>query len=185
MRNVNKLLIVLVAAISFSCLTEKRFNRVLNKGIEKGWVDTSLKAANYVYINKVDTVEIEGKVRESILWAFKDTTLYKDTCYNKQGAVIGRVVNIPKLKKVLEKSVSKVILPEILHCLKKPIFFAENGIVVEVKQDSLGKFEVNVVTKPMIINRPEGKSFWEKYFLDVWFLYLIIGILSLIIVIKR
>jgi hypothetical protein len=185
MLSINKLLIVAVALLSFSCLTEKRFNRVLTKGLEKGWLDTTVKASNYVYINKVDTVEIEGKIRESILWAFKDTTLYKDTCYNKQGAVIGRVVNIPKLKKRIEKSVSNVVLPEIVHCLKKPIFFTKDGIVVEVKQDSLGKFDVNVLHKPVTINRPDDRGFWKKYFTDVWFLYMIIGTLAGIIIIKR
>jgi hypothetical protein len=179
----------LVSILSFvilsSCLTERRFNKVLTKGLERGWLDSSVKSSNYVYVNKIDTVEIEGKIKESISEVFKDTTIYKDTCYSKKGRVIGRMVNIPKLKDKLEKSINKVVLPEIVHCLKKPIYFNQDEFVVEVSQDSLGVFNVKVQTKQITINRPNEKGFWGRYFVDVWFLYLIIGILILIIILKR
>jgi len=185
MLNMKNLFLFLIVLSLTSCLTEKRFNRVLTKGLERGWLDSSVKSSNYVYINKIDTVEIEGKIRESIIETFKDTTIYKDTCYSKKGRVIGRMVDTTKLKEKLEKSINKVVLPEIVHCLKKPIYFNQDGFIVEVSQDSLGVFNVKVQTKQITITRPDERSFWRKYFVDVWFLYLIIGTLSLIIIIKR
>lgn len=185
MPNMKYVITLISFVILSSCLTERRFNKVLTKGIEKGWIDTTVKASNYVYINKIDTVEIEGKIKETISEVFKDTTIYKDTCYSKEGKVIGRIVDTTKLKKKLQKSINKVVLPEIILCLKKPIYFNQNGFIVQVSQDSLGVFNVKVQTKQVSITRPDDRSFWKKYIVDVWFLYLIIGILILVIALRR
>ena len=187
MRNVNKLFIVLVALTSFSCaLTEKRFNRVLTKGIEKGWVDTTTKVGNYVYISQVDTVSIQAKTDTVINTVFQDHTLYKDTCFNKQGKAIGRITDTSKLKRKLKQVVpSELILPEVIHCLKKPLFYNKDGVVVEVSQDSLGQFNVKVTPKPVTINRPDDRSWYKKYIFDVWVLWWVILILVFIIWIKK
>lgn len=179
------LFIILLSIFLSSCLTERRFNKVLTKGIEKGWIDTTVKAGNYVYIPKVDSNKIENKIENSIKTVLKDTTIYKDTCYNKSGKVIGNLIDTTKLKKKLQKILKDTILPEIIHCLKKPIYFNQDNFIVEVSQDSLGVFNVKVQTKQISITRPDDRSFWKKYIVDVWFLYLIIGILLLIIIIKR
>lgn len=179
------LFIILLSIFLSSCLTERRFNKVLTKGIEKGWIDTTVKTGNYVYIPKIDTNKIENKIKNTIEKVLKDTTIYKDTCYNKNGKVIGSLIDTTKLKKKLQKVLKDTILPEIIHCLKKPIYFNQDGFIIQVSQDSLGVFNVKVQTKQVSITRPDERSFWKKYIADVWFLYLIIGILILIIVIKR
>lgn len=186
MRNVNKLFIVLVALTSFSCLTERRFNRVLTKGIEKGWVDTTVKAGNYVYTNKIDTPGIQYKTDSLIDTIFQDVTIYKDTCFNKQGKVIGRITDTSKLKHKLKKSVpNELILPEVIHCLKKPLFYNKDGILVEVSQDSLGQFNVKVTAKTISVSRPDDRSWYKKYIFDVWVLWLVIVVLLFVIWIKK
>lgn len=179
------LIIILSFIILSSCLTERRFNKVLTKGIEKGWIDTSTKAGNYVYIPKVDTNKIENKIKNSIETVLKDTTIYKDTCYNKSGKVIGKLVDTTKLKKKLQKTLKDTILPEIVHCLKKPIFIKDKGITVEIYQDSLGVFKIKTSVKDTTITRPQSRSWYQRYVFDVWFLYLIIGILILVIALRR
>lgn len=179
------LIILSITILLTSCLTERRFNKVLTKGIERGWIDTTVKAGNYVYIPKVDTNKIENKIKKSIETVLKDTTIYKDTCYNKNGKVIGNLIDTTKLKKKLQKVLKDTILPEIIHSLKKPIYFNQDNFIVEVSQDSLGVFNVKVQTKQITITRPDERNFWKKYIVDVWFLYLIIGILILVIALRR
>lgn len=179
-----------ITLISFvvlsSCLTERRFNKVLNKGIEKGWVDTATHTNNYVYLNKIDTVKIQAKTDTLIETVFKDHTLFKDTCFSKQGKVIGRITDTSNLKRKLKQVVpSELILPEVIHCLKKPLFYSKDGVVVEVSQNSLGQFNVKVTAKTISVSRPDDRSWYKKYIFDVWVLWWIIAILLFVILIKR
>lgn len=179
-----------ITLISFvvlsSCLTERRFNKVLTKGIEKGWIDTAVKAGNYVYINKIDTFHIQSKTDSLIDTIFQDVTIYKDTCFNKKGKAIGRITDTSKLKHKLKKSVpNELILPELIHCLKKPLFYNKDGIIVEVSQDSLGQFNIKVKAKTISVSRPDDRIWYKKYIQDVWVLWWVILILIFIIWIKR
>jgi len=186
MTKLKNILIVVIAFSISSCLTERRFNKVLTKGIEKGWIDTTVKAGNYVYINKIDTPGIQYKTDSLIDTIFQDVTIYKDTCFNKQGKVIGRITDTSKLKHKLKKSVpNELILPELIHCLKKPLFYNKDGILVEVSQDSLGQFNIKVKAKTISVSRPDDRSWYKKYIFDVWMLWWVIVILLFVIWIKR
>ena len=180
------LITILSFIILSSCLTERRFNKVLNKGIERGWVDTATKAGNYVYINKIDTPGIQNKTNYLIDTIFQDNTIYKDTCFNKQGKMVGRITDTSKLKHKLKKSVpNELILPEVIHCLKKPLFYNKDGILVEVSQDSLGQFNIKVKAKTISVSRPDDRIWYKKYIQDVWVLWWVILILVFIIWVKR
>ena len=91
--------ILLVILTLSSCLTKKRFNKVIAKGIENKWIDTTTKQIDSTISNVIiDTVVLEkiyNKESEAIV---NDSLIYRDTCYNKNGKVIGRVVDKDKLK---------------------------------------------------------------------------------------
>lgn len=182
-----KLLIILIGIILTSCLTEKRFNKIVDKGLAKGWVDTATTKVNTNVVG-IDTTGLSEKIKFGLNPITQYVYSLKDTCYNKQGKVIGTNVDTKILKKKIKESESKldtIVTKEIFTCLKKPIFFIQKGVLVEVFQDSLGRFDIKVEVKKTTITKPAGIPWYHKYILDVWFLYLIIGILILVIALRR
>ncbi len=176
---------ILFLLLLTSCLTERRFNKILDKGLEKGWVKEDSVKIDTTFKNNIDTNKIKEKIKSVIDTVFKDTTIYKDTCYNKQGKIIGRKIDEKKLKEKLEKVIKDtLVIPSRMRCIENPLFFDKDGVVVEVSQDLVGNFNVKTKLKNITINKPEGKSWLEKQ-KDVWYLYLLIVLLTVIIIIKR
>lgn len=182
-----KLIIILIGIVLTSCLTEKRFNKIVDKGLAKGWVDTTKTKIDTAIIG-IDTTGLHKKIQQGLTPLTQYITTLKDTCYNKQGKVIGTDVDIKELNKKVKQSESKldtIVNKEIFTCLKKPIFFLKNGVAVEVFQDSLGKFDIKVEVKKTTIIKPAGIPWYHKYILDVWFLWWAIAILLFIILIRK
>lgn len=182
-----RLIIIILSLFITSCLTQKRFNKVLNKGIEKGWIDTTTKIIDTTIINFIDTNNLKEKILKSIKNTLeKDTTIYIDTCYNKQGKVIGKLIDENKLtKKLSEKINEEVVLPLKVKCLSKPIFINKDGVIVEIYQDSLGQFKIKAKIKDITINRPSEKGWFERYIKDVWFYLAFIILLVLALILKK
>ena len=162
-----KYLIILMLFLSGCKLSEKRWNKQINKAIEKGWMDTTSKSKIDTLIKiQTDSIEIQRIINETIL---------KDTCYSKEQKFIGFKSNPEKLKKELSK----------FKCLPKPIFIIQKGIIFELYQDSIGNFKIKFESPKYIIKKQNESTKFEKYFEEVWFMWLIIVILILIIVLKK
>lgn len=187
----NAALVLVVSSLFVvaSCKTgEQRFNKLLKKGIEKGWVDTTRKdTAQKVFTNPIDTNGLYEKLKASIKETFSKP-IYKDTCYDKKGAFIGQLVDEEKFSTEAVKHLNKkVVIPEILRCLKHPLFFEQNGITVEVKQDfTTGEFIVKAVADKIEITPPKEvyKTYWYDSICRWWtgfslFLFLLIVLYSI------
>jgi len=158
------ILIILLLLLS-SCLTPKKFNRIIAKAEKKGWIDTTSKSKIDTLIKvEIDSIEIKRIINETIL---------KDTCYSKEQKFIGFKSNPEKLKKELSK----------FKCLSKPIFINQKGIKFEIFQDSMGMFRIKFdLPAQTIIKKQNEETKFQRYFLDVWFLYLFIGLLLFVII---
>lgn len=181
------ILIILLTIIITSCLTERKFNKNLDKGIAKGWIDTSKTHIDTTF-KRIDTLGLFKKVKSSINPITNYIISLKDTCYNKKGKVIGVNINPDIIKSNIIKSehnLDSVIKSEVIYCLKKSIFFNKNGIIVEVSQDSLGVFNIKVEVKKTTINRPKKESWFRTYISNVWFLYVIILLLVIYILLSK
>lgn len=179
------IIIIFISCLLFNCITKRTFNKAFDKGISKGWIDTTTKKIDQTFDNKIDTPKIQIKEREVIKIVLNDTTIYKDTCYDKKGKVIGRLIDKSKLENKLEKQLTDSLLPIFIRCLQKPIFLEKDGMFIEVSQDSSGRFKINAEYKDITINRPSNETWYHKYILDVWFYLVIIGILLLVIFIRK
>lgn len=180
-----KNLIIIFIAISLtSCLTERRFNRILTKGIQKGWIDTSSKTIDSVFKASVNKEVIKSKIDTVINKVFSDTTIYKDTCYTKEGKFASKKIDINKLKVKLKSNLSEKI-SERLICLSSPILFVKDGIVVLVSQNEKGEFIIKATVKNIVINRPEDRGWWQVYILDHLYYIGIIFMLLVIIIIPK
>lgn len=179
-----KLIIILVILSLSSCLTQRRFNNILNKGIEKGWVDTVTKTIDTVFVNKLDTILLTKEVAR-VVDSIITKTIVKDSCYDKKGEYLGTAFNKKKLEKELkEKILDSLVIPSKIKCLLKPLFIDKEDVLIEVYQDSLGQFGVKAYIKTTTINRPKETS-WFRLQASVWYLWLIILILLLLFAIKR
>jgi len=181
------LIIILLTITLTSCLTEKRFNKIVDKGLSKGWVDTTTTTIDTSIVG-IDTTGLSEKIKKGLSPIIEYVNTLKDTCYNKQGKVIGTKVDTKVLKKKIKQSESKldtIVTKEIFTCLKRPIFFSKNGVLVEVFQDSLGKFDIKVEVKKTTITKPVKIPWYKKYLLDVWFLWWAILLLLFIILIRK
>jgi len=159
---------LIIFILTVSCLTPKRYNRIVDKAIKKGWIDTTSKSKIDTLIKvEIDSIEIKRIINETIL---------KDTCFNKEQKFIGFKSNPEKLKKELSK----------YKCLSKPIFINQKGINFEIFQDSMGMFRIKFdLPAQTIIKKQNELSKFEKYFLNVWFLYLFIGLLLFVIILRK
>jgi hypothetical protein len=178
--------ILLVILTLSSCLTKKRFNKVIAKGIENKWIDTTTKQIDSTISNVIiDTVVLEkiyNKESEAIV---NDSLIYRDTCYNKNGKIIGRVVDKDKLKNKITK---KLISQEIAiskKCLKFPIYYKDSNIFISLYQNEYGDFKFTVRKKLTTVKLQVEDKWYKKYILDVWYYILIIALLSAIIIIKK
>lgn len=181
------IIIILLTIILTSCLTERRFNKIIDKGLSKGWVDTTTTKIDTTFIG-IDTTGLSNKIKKGLNPIIEYVETLKDTCYNKQGKVIGSNVDTKILKKKIKESESKldtIITKEIFTCLKHPIFFSKDNIIIEVFQDSLGRFDIKVQNKKATITKQLAVSWYHKYIFDVWFLWWLILILLFIILIKK
>lgn len=175
--------LILVLVLLNSCLTQKRFNKILDKGIEKGWVDTVTVRVDTVFKNKIDTILLTREI-DRIVDSIITKTIVRDTCYDKKGNYLGTAFNRTKLEKELkEKILDSLLLPQTI-CLKDTIVFKENDLEIKIFQLNNGDFKVKIKSKETTINRPKEKSWFSRQ-LEVWYLWLIIVILVLLFVIKK
>lgn len=155
---------ILILILLSSCLTPKRFNKIVDKAEKKGWINSKS-------IELDTTIITDTLIQNNYINKILNETVLKDTCFSKEQKFIGFKSNPEKLKEELK----------IFKCLNKPLFFKENDIIIELYQDSLGQFKVKASGKTTNIQKQKEIN----YFKDVWFLWLIIVILIIIIVLKK
>lgn len=194
----NLLILLLIITCLSSCLTHKRFSKDYKIAIEKGWVDTTTKVGSAILIYKHDTVS-ENKISEEGAKSITQqiTDIFNSDTNNlvaKNGKsdsnITSRVAFSPSFKKKVEKVIDEEIKDSIIpkvekHCLVDTFKVSNTEIYYAIWQDTLtGEFKTNYKVRETIVNLTD-KNWFDTYIKDVWFLYLIIGILLLVIFIKK
>lgn len=180
------LTILLIVFTLSSCLTKRRFNKVISKGIENKWIDTTTKSLDTVIINTpIDTISLKAKYDSIVKVVLKDSLIYIDTCYNKKGKKIGRLIDTNLFQNKMSKILVYNDLVYFKKCLQSPLIYKDSNIFISLQQEDDGNFRFRINYKNTVIKKQKEKSWFTKYILNNWFYILIIGLLILIIVIKK
>ena len=70
-------------------------------------------------------------------------------------------------------------------CLQSPLIYKDSNIFISLQQEDDGNFRFRINYKNTVIKKQKEESWFTKYILNNWFYILIIGLLILIIVIKK